>query len=392
MAGRIRHKRIIALLLVISCLVSITLFFYHQSQTGNIEKAAPNQSLSSDEFADSGLEHIASKAAGREADRKMDETVAMVYLFPNYDKTKKVAVWFPAKDSDIYSLLYQKDRFSELQTAVAYSALYEESDHPHFILIIQTEHFFDSCHACTVVLGGAIFVENDGLWRLKVFNPAITAAGSWGRAPAEMELVKIGPDLHAVAVRDRYMAMGVYGENYFLIGPVGNSIEEIFFLSNSRGEDQSNCGTDETSSNYSSRCWDYDSRINFFQGTDSKFYDIEVISEGTKHDDYGSVAPFRETAIYRFTGCRYLEGPAIEFSDSHRFCIQVGAFERYRSASNMVEKLREAGYPSYCEFYQPNEGVSFFRVRIGNFGSSNKADRILLEIKQLGYYGFVAKR
>jgi hypothetical protein len=81
-----------------------------------------------------------------------------------------------------------------------------------------------------VVLGGAIFRQKEGQWRLKALNRSIAAAGSWGRAPSNMSLFKIGPDLHAVTVRDGYMAQGEYRENFLIMGPVGDRVAQLFFF------------------------------------------------------------------------------------------------------------------------------------------------------------------
>ncbi len=53
-----------------------------------------------------------------------------------------------------------------------------------------------------------------------------------------MSLLKIGPDLHAVVVRDGYMAQGEYQENLFIVGPVGDRVEQLFFLFDAGGENE----------------------------------------------------------------------------------------------------------------------------------------------------------
>jgi hypothetical protein len=211
------------------CMVFIAKFYFNQESTEKPSTAptdlpALSTGCTATEIKDSEL-----LAMDRHAGSKMDEDEAMAFLFKNYDRNAKIAEWCPVRDSDIFQYLYQEGRPSKVQTAPAFTARYEESGKPHFIIIIQTAHYFDSCHACTVVLGGAIFFQVDGRWHLKALNRAIEAAGSWGKAPDMMTLVKIGPDLHAVAVIDSYMAQGEYNENYFILGPVGDRLEQLFF-------------------------------------------------------------------------------------------------------------------------------------------------------------------
>ena len=78
-------------------------------------------------------------------------------------------------------------------------------------------------------------------------------------------------------------------------------------------------------------------------------------------------------------------------SDDRPFLIQIAAFEKYQSANKLAKKLSKIGYPAYCEFHKPKKGKSFFRVLIGNYGSSSETDRILTEIKKLGYDGFFSQ-
>jgi cell division septation protein DedD len=101
--------------------------------------------------------------------------------------------------------------------------------------------------------------------------------------------------------------------------------------------------------------------------------------------------PFKEVFLYRFNGCSYEKGPVGNFSGDRPFYIQLAAFEKYQSANELTKELSTKGYPAYCEFQKPDEGNSFFRVRIGTYGSAAEADRILNKIKNLGYDGFISQ-
>jgi hypothetical protein len=330
-------------------------------------------------------------SAGRAVGTDMDEDEAMAFLFAGYDRNEKIASWCPANDSETLQYLYNKKSLSELKSKAAFSELYQEDDHPHFLIITETERFFDSCHACTVVLGGAIFHRIDSLWYLKALNRSIAAAGSWGKAPTNMSLVEIGPDLHAVFVRDRFMAQGDYQENLFVVGPAGDRVERLFFFFDAAGENGYCREEADKDADDRGKCVAYDSTTTFQRGSDPDYFDIEIVREGTNYDDYGNVKPFKEVFSYRFNGCSYVKGPVGIFSDDRPFYIQIAAFAKYQSANALAEKLSNKGYPSYCEFQKPDEGSSFFRVRIGNDGSSAEADRILSEIMRLGHNGIISQ-
>ena len=138
-------------------------------------------------------------------------------------------------------------------------------------------------------------------------------------------------------------------------------------------------------------CAAYDSTTTFSHSSSHDYFDIEIVREGTNYDDYGNVKRYKEVFLYRFNGCSYVKGPVGTISDDRPFYIQLAAFAKYRSADDLAEKLSKKGYPSYCEFHKPDEGDSFFRVRVGNYGSAAEADRILTVIKKLGYDGFVSQ-
>jgi hypothetical protein len=243
-----------------------------------------------------------------------------------------------------------------------------------------------------VVLGGAVFVKKDGQWYLTALTRAATAAGSYGKAPSDMVLEKAGPELYAVAVRDGYQQHGIYIENFLLLGPVGDRVEQILFLPGSSGNNNGQCGDSDNTTFSLPKCYDYDVGIAFRKGSHPTYSDIEVTIEGTRFDDHDVFSPFEKVAIYRFDGCRYTKGSGIDKGDHKPYYIQVGAFENYQSACYLVQELQNSDYPTYCEFNKLENGHSIFRIRIGNYSSKGEADHILLNIRQLGYRGFVSSR
>lgn len=328
---------------------------------------------------------------GQVVSTQIDEDVAMAFLFDTYDRGEKIARWCPAKDSEIIQHLYLKGSTAGLQTKTVFSARYTEAGNFQYFIIMQSEQFFDSCNACTVVLGGAIFHEINGLWHLKAINLAIDAAGSFGNAPANMSLIKIGPDLHAVLVIDGGSAQGVYQENLLLIGPVGDRIERVFFLYSAGGDNQGLCDMNGKSPNDQHACYAYNSTISLHQGSNPTYGDLELVIQGTKYQPYDNAIAFKEIYLYRFNGCSYVRGRMADLSDDKSYFVQVGAYERYRSANEHATQLSEAGFPAYCEFCRPDSGNSFFRVRVGNYGTVAEVEFVNYEIKKNGFDGFISQ-
>lgn len=390
--GKFFKQPIVYVIFGLLCAVLVSTFYFTQDSTKKTSKAPerliePSAACTPNEIKDSDQ-----LSADRSVGTRMDEDEAMAFLFADYDPNEKIASWCPDKDSETIQYLYNKRSLSELKTKLVFSARYQENGHPHFFVIIQTERYFDSCHACTVVLGGAIFHQVNGLWTLKALNRSIAAAGSWGRADRNMSLAEIGPDLHAVVVRDGHMAQGEYIENFHIIGPAGDRVERLFFLFDAASDNEGcreRAGQDPDGGH---QCYAYDSTTTFRRGSNANYFDIQIIRKGTNYDDDGSVKPFKEVFLYRFNGCSYVKGPVGNFSGDRPFYIQLAAFAKYQSAKDLAKKLSKIGYPTYCDFHKPNKDNSFFRVRIGNYGSPAEADRILTKIRKLGYDGFISQK
>jgi hypothetical protein len=118
-----------------------------------------------------------------------------------------------------------------------------------------------------------------------------------------------------VVVRDGYLAQGIYQENLFIIGPVGDRVEQLFFFFDAGGENKGLCEGVDKDADGAHECFAYDSTITFHQGSNANYFDIEIVREGTNVKDYSSVKAFEEAFLYRFNGCSYEKGPVALFSD-----------------------------------------------------------------------------
>ena len=321
----------------------------------------------------------------------INEKSAMLFLFPNFNGKEMMAEWKPSVNSDIFRFLYHKRKMSELRTKPAYNAFFNDSGQKYFILIIQTAFVFDSCHACTVVLGGALFHQIGKVWKLETFNHSIMAAGSYGNAPHDMRLVKIGQNRYGVAIIDGYMGQGVYSENYYLIGPVGNRLEKLLSIDDTAGNNEGACD-DGSDNSIASKCYYYESSIEFNQGNNTDYFDVMLVKEGTRSVSFDTVSNFKKVGQYQFNGCCYKK--VTETGKEYRkfpYFIQIASFERFQAASGMTDKLDMLGYNSYCSFHKGKDGRSYFRVRVGNYVTKEEATRDLEKLSETGVNGFVAR-
>lgn len=387
-------RRLIRILLIGLCIGFLTFLL---SRSWKAEKVTSEPKSNPEEtISDSGVflqEHVWPKV-GDSAGPDMDEETAMAFLFPGYDPNEKLAQWRPAEGSDDYR--YFNDAFEriDMQSDVVFSSPYSEAECPHFIMIFQTAPYFESCHACQVVLGGVIFVQQGGQWRLKCLNPKITRAGSWGHASENMALATIGPDLHGVEVFESYMGQGRIIESFLLMGPMGDRLEELLFIPGTGESYSGDCDkyTGDMEDPASSECYAYSSVIRYVPGANNTYFDVKVITSGKDVQRENRIGPFERTTIYGCNGCCYIEGPAVDFSPDKPYYIQVAAFGNYQSAKDTALRLHDENFASSCEFHKPDSGDSIFRVRIHNYETRYKAESDLQKLKRLGYDGIILNR
>lgn len=248
-------------------------------------------------------------AAGAVLGAAVDEHAAMSFIFADYEAENGFAVWRPAETTALYLYFRKAYQSAQMHSAVAFSATYHEGGEDHFLVILQTAPPFSNCHACNVVLGAVIFVRQDRLWRLRGVHPAITRAGSNGRAPEEMSLVKIGPALHGVAIRQYYMAQGYTTEDFMLIGPVGEEWIELLYVADAGEDNQGICADNDNAFEQLAlpRCWRYESEIRFLQGSNQFYFDIEVFTTGSYRGAHESVVSLQRQVVYSFVGGRYVK-------------------------------------------------------------------------------------
>ncbi|MFC1896253.1 SPOR domain-containing protein, partial [Thermodesulfobacteriota bacterium] len=99
---------------------------------------------------------------------------------------------------------------------------------------------------------------------------------------------------------------------------------------------------------------------------------------GTASDPVSSDAPSQAHTMVREE-----EGPEKETTPT--WTIQVGAMVDKNFAQDMVDKLREMGYPAYVALLKRGNGKTLHRVRVGHFknlGMARKAQKDLQQHRQ----------
>jgi hypothetical protein len=169
-------------------------------------------------------------------------------------------------------------------------AQYRQNDTDKYVIITAASPSDSQmhCHACPAVIGGAVFFRAGNTWQIEVEQEYITSIGSFAFAPPG-ELVRIGPDEYGILFRDSYVGQGYYTNWFYIIAVVEGYFTRVLTLATAAGP----VFDDRDTASYSSE-------IEFIQGEDSTYYDMRVVTNGTKFEG-GEIVYFEEEKIFEFS-------------------------------------------------------------------------------------------
>jgi len=210
------------------------------------------------------------------------------------DSSKLYVVWeLPNQEAE--DLVGFPNEAGYVYSTVISAFPFREEDNDKYFILTQTKPLEEyECHACSPVLGGAVFSNEGNIWQIEASERLIMRMGEFGQAP-DPELVKIGPDKHGVLFRARYTNQGFSVEETVLIGKVDQSLGVMLSL-DTHAAYQGECDYYP--------CWSYSSDTRFVPGQSPEFYDFIVTTYGTKLVE-SSVVPFREIKSFVFTQGEY---------------------------------------------------------------------------------------
>jgi hypothetical protein len=154
------------------------------------------------------------------------------------------------------------------------AAPYRQSGTDKYILITETSPTDPAyhCHACPTLIGGAVFLRAGDTWKAETEQETITFIGSFASAPSG-ELVQIGPDAYGVLFRDTYVGQGYFTDWTHVIAVVGESFKTVLTLAAASGPVSSEAATG------------YSSEIEFVPSEHPVYYDVRVVTNGTRFQD-----------------------------------------------------------------------------------------------------------
>jgi hypothetical protein len=160
-----------------------------------------------------------------------------------------------------------------------------------------------SCHACTPLLGVAVFLWSGGEWKAEASRQALSRIGAWGRPPSPVQLIKIGPNTMAARINDDYEGGGTTTRSIQII-PLDGGISTALRIT--LGEDNSG-GCEPHQPSDEPVCYRNKKTVALRAGPNPEYYDIWTTLHGTDYDEGQSRGVHRVSGkqVYRFINGAY---------------------------------------------------------------------------------------
>lgn len=164
------------------------------------------------------------------------------------------------------------------------------------------------CHACAPALGAAVFVAQEGNWALQSANPAVGFCGGCGYPPA-VDFVEVGAQRRGFVLSMEDEGQGFSASFSVLVIPVGKTVSGVWSIHDEEDDLGAYDPTGKLNKlvqHRSSAAFKFVAGDSTGGNADRDFYDIEVISRGDNHDDWGQPTKTQDwTEVYRFKDGRY---------------------------------------------------------------------------------------
>jgi hypothetical protein len=232
---------------------------------------------------------------------------------------ERLAKYFPVTDGEVF---------------VAFEAPYSEAGIQKHIVITATEPpGGNGCHACSLLIGGAVFRQVGARWAVEAANKYIGVDGIWGRL-GDISLVKIGPERFGVLSEGDDDSQGYMNKHISLIVPYGQSLVHAlqYFV---EGPTEIHCGRG-----------DYiEPRIGVrFLGRNrgGPYYSVHTLIQYNSAKDC-AVVPTKELRVFAFEKGQYRMTKRT-IRRGRAFCCKVGGCFESEPISPVCK--RELGLPN----------------------------------------------
>jgi hypothetical protein len=213
------------------------------------------------------------------------------YIFPAFDNKTGVVLQYK-KGTDAVTI----------ETRICLTKYYREQGINKFFLVFETIKKDSSCHVCAPQIGSAIFMHDGIDWRLRKINHGIITSGAHGRAP-ECKFINIGPDSYAILFEPVYTMNGEYSASIFIIGERANTIDlllDLDYRTDFNNSGQCRMAQEKAMPVDYPLCFGFNSKIKFLPGATPGYFDLKIITRGTRCNDNGEIISANIVRHYKF--------------------------------------------------------------------------------------------
>jgi hypothetical protein len=225
----------------------------------------------------------------------------MQMLYGNYDVREQTSVAL----LPTYKGMTRGNGEEQMTVRPVFNAFSGDAGAQSFVLVTYAVPPDWDCHGCVPIIGMAVFSQKHSKWTMDAFNRTVTAAGSWGKPPLEIELVQIGPSRHAVKLEDLGGGQGENTRMLALLIPWDDTVKiglrRIIF----DGYACANVGDPP--------CYENQRTVKFIPNGKAEYYDLELELTGTDLAG-GNGTPLRAQEVHGLEILKFENGKYVQVS------------------------------------------------------------------------------
>lgn len=165
----------------------------------------------------------------------------------------------------------------------------------------------NSCHACGVGIGAAVFAVEGNAWKLQYMKD-LGEHGSYGMVDSnQFSTIAVGPKRQALRFDGGFSNQG-YTEGGFVLYEISPTFPELLAAS-TYADNAGTCSDDpKERDEYIGECYSYEGTLRFEPGKDPSVYDAVIDYKGTyisEDREDGRPEPYDHTVRYTFQNGKY---------------------------------------------------------------------------------------
>ena len=183
---------------------------------GTAEHAYPGNDSPVLAKSEPGMGELMQKAcaaaiASRSIPGEFNIPAALEILYGSYDARRKAAIWedaeLPATLKDSENLMLQPGKPVRVSSAAIFD--FSEQGKQKKVLVTNAVPESGGCHACTGLLGIAVFVKDEASWKVESNDPYVASLGASGTVGDRFEWQPAGDDKFALVIGGNDMHGGI---------------------------------------------------------------------------------------------------------------------------------------------------------------------------------------